>query len=170
MTHRNGTGGSERRRHARFTVMGKMMEPITLRYALPKLPKGEKARKVTTPEQMTQPAIMTNLSAGGMQLITFLAPPHAKKLDMMLNLPGLFHMPVVGRVVRVLEKGETFVVGIQFVKISTKHQKHIDRMAVDNLDCDTRVSLRLPEACVRDCTFHSLCHKAQKAPHWPPRV
>ena len=101
-----------------------------------------------------------------MQLITFLAPPHAKQLDMVLNLPGFDHMPVTARVIRVHEKGETFVVGIQFMRIQKRHQKRINEMAVDNLDCDTRLSLSLPESCVRDCRFHYLCHKTQKAPHW----
>ncbi|MBI4422815.1 MAG: PilZ domain-containing protein [Elusimicrobia bacterium] len=168
MIHSNGTSKTERRKHARFPVVGNLIEPITLRYAVPKSPGASK--KVATSEAMTQPAILTNLSAGGMQLITFLAPPHAKRLDMVLNLPGLDHMPVTGRVVRVHEKGETFVVGIQFIKIPKKHQKRINDMAVDNLDCETRLSLGLPEACVRTCQFHPLCHKPQKAPHWPPRA
>ena len=168
MTHRNGTNPTERRKHARFPIVSSLIEPITLRYAAPKASRG--ARKVATTEAMTQPAILTNLSAGGMQLITFLAPPHAKRLDMVLNLPGFDHMPVTGRVVRVHEKGETFVIGIEFLKIQKKHQKRISEMAVDNLDCETRVSLSLPEACVPNCRFHLLCHKAQKAPHWPPRA
>ena len=53
-------------------------------------------------------------------------------------------MPVTARVVRVHEKGETFVVGIQFVRIQKQHQKRINDMAVANLDCDTRLSLGLP--------------------------
>jgi len=163
--HRNGTHSSpDRRKHARFGLVGNLIEPITLRYAPPKPRKGQK--KVATGEALTQPAILTNLSAGGMQLITFLAPPHAKRLDMVLNLPGFDHMPVTARVVRVHEKGETFVVGIQFVRIQKQHQRRINEMAVDNLDCDTRLSLSLPESCVRTCRFHYLCHKSQKAPHW----
>ena len=155
---------AERRKHPRLPVVEGLIEPIDLHFDVS--PNG----KASKGAPKSQPAILTNLSAGGMSLLTFVEPPHAKVFDMKIGLPGLNHVPVQGKVVRVHAKGQTFNVGIQFVKISTKHQKHIDRMAVDNLDCDTRVSLRLPEACVRDCTFHSLCHKAQKAPHWPPRV
>ena len=168
MSHRNGSDPKERRKHARFPIVGNLIEPITLRYAPPKTTGHQK--KAVTSEALTQPAILTNLSGGGMQLITFLAPPHAKRLDMVLNLPGFDHMPVTGRVVRVHEKGETFVVGIQFLKIQKKHQNRINVMAVDNLDCETRLELSLPEACVRTCRFHQLCHKSQKAPHWPPRA
>lgn len=166
MSHRNGTNGADRRKHPRFALVGNLIEPITLRYAPPKAT----GKKIATGEALTQPAILTNLSAGGMQLITFLAPPHAKRLDMVLNLPGLDHMPVTGRVVRVHEKGETFVVGIQFLKIQKRHQKRINEMAADNTDCETRLALSLPEACVKECQFHHLCHKPQKAPHWRSRA
>ncbi len=166
MKHRNGTASSERRRHARFTVTN-VVEPITLRYAPPKDAKGK--GRLAAVQSLTQPAILTDLSGGGMSLITFLAPPHTKRLDMILEIPGLDRIPVVGKVVRVHEKGETFVVGIQFTKILRRHQQRINDMAADNLDCETRLALSLPEACVRGCRFHTLCHKPQKAPHWPKR-
>ena len=54
-------------------------------------------------------AILTSLSAGGVSLITFLAPPHAKVFKMTLTIPGIDNMPVEGKVVRVHQKGETFV-------------------------------------------------------------
>ena len=166
MHHRNGIEKkAERRKHARFAVVGNLIEPITLRFAPPKPKKGV-TQHLPSAEALPQPAILTNLSAGGMQLITFLAPPHAKQLEMVLNLPGFDHMPVTARVVRVHEKGETFVVGIQFVRIQKQHQKRINDMAVANLDCDTRLSLGLPEACVRTCRFHHLCHKSEKAHYW----
>jgi hypothetical protein len=102
-----------------------------------------------------------------MSLITFLAPPHAKTFKMTLTIPGLDNLPIEGRVVRVHRKGETYQVGIEFSRIAKKYQKQITRMANDDVDCNTRVSLGLPEACVRTCTFHALCTKPQKAPHWP---
>ena len=38
-------------------------------------------------------------------------------------------------------------------KIAKKYQKMIQRMAEDDGDCNTRISLGLPEACVPDCGF-----------------
>lgn len=166
--HKNGKHASERRRHRRFAVVHDLIEPIVLRYA----PAGKgKSKDADIPKHLrTQPAILTNLSAGGMQLVTFLAPPHAKTFKMTLTIPGLDHLPIEGRVVRVIKKGETFSVGIEFVKIAQKYQKKITRMADDDTDCQTRISLGLPEACVPSCSFHPLCSKPQKAPHWPPRA
>jgi hypothetical protein len=155
--------GQERRKHHRFPVVEGLIEPIDLQIDIPKDGKHDKASN-STPK--AQPAILTNLSAGGMSLLTFVEPPHAHVFDMKFELPGLNHVPVVGKVVRVHAKGETFNVGIQFIKIEKKQQQHINDMAVDHLDCETRISLNLPEACVPTCRFHWLCHKPQKSPHW----
>ncbi|MBI3565847.1 MAG: PilZ domain-containing protein [Elusimicrobia bacterium] len=143
--------GAERRQHRRFSVVEGMIEPITLEMAA---------------AQKTQPAIMTDLSAGGMSLLVFCEPPHAKTFEMVLSIPGLERTPIEASIVRVHQKGETYSLGLSFVKIAKKVQDRIAAMADDNADCETRVALRLPEACVPDCKFHSLCAKSVKAPHW----
>lgn len=166
MKHPNGKHSNERRAHRRLAVVSDLVEPIVLSYAPD--PKEKKKSKDAVPKHLrTQPAVLTDLSAGGLQLITFLAPPHAKSFKMTLTIPGLDNLPVIGRVVRVSKKGETYSVGIAFTKIAKKFQRQITRMAEDDGDCNTRLSLGLPESCVPTCTFHALCNKSQKAPHWP---
>lgn len=163
MSSKNGDSGKERRRHARLPVVEGMVEPITVNFG------GEEPAKAPAPAAAprNQPAILTNLSAGGMSLILFLEPPHTRKLEMVLTLPGLNHVPIEGKVVRVHEKGQTFNVGIAFTKIAKKHQILISAMAQDHIDCETRIALKLPEACVKTCNFHALCAKPQKGPYWP---
>ena len=168
MKHPNGKHSTERRQHRRVQVVSDLVEPIVLTYAPD--PKEKKAGESVPKHLRTQPAVLTDLSAGGMRLITFLAPPHAKTFKMTLTIPGLDNLPVIGRVVRVSKKGETYVVGIHFVKIAKKFQRQISRLAEDDADCNTRISLGLPEACVPGCVFNPLCTKTQKAPHWPPKV
>lgn len=146
--------GAERRRHRRFSVVEGMIEPITLQFT-----KDDSAKT-------SQPVIMTDLSAGGMSLLMFIEPPHAKAFEMVLAIPGLDHSPIEAAVVRVHQKGETYSVGLNFLKIAKKAQDRIEAMADDNADCETRMSLRLPEACVPNCHFHTLCAKPIKAPHW----
>jgi len=158
MSTKNGKDGMERRQFRRLPVVEGMVEPITLQLG------AEGAVAVES-----QPAILTNLSAGGMSLVMFMAPPRAKKLDLVLAIPGFDEVPVEGRVVRIVEKGQTYNVGIAFTKIAKKHQQQISAMAQDNADCDTRISLGLPEACVKTCVFHDLCLKSQKSPFWPKR-
>ena len=163
---RHAATGPDRREHPRVPVVEGLVEPITLAYAPEKPAKGAKAKNAAEGE----PAILTNLSAGGMSLITFVAPPHAHVIVMELSLLGLDRVPIEAKVVRVHTKGETYNVGLKFTKISKKDQRRIHDMATDHLDCETRISLGLPEACVPTCRFNGLCQKPQKAPHWPPKV
>lgn len=157
MTAKHQTPGSEKRRFPRFAVVEGMIEPITVDFS------GE-AEKGSKAEPRNQPAILTNLSAGGMSLILFLEPPRTKRLEMVISIPGLAEVPVEGKVVRVIAKGQTFNVGIMFTKISKKHETAITNMAQDHIDCDTRIALQLPEACVPECRFAALCGKPQKLP------
>ena len=143
--------GAERRQHRRFSVVEGMIEPITLQLG---------------GDGKAQPVIMTDLSAGGLSLLMFCEPPHSKNFDMVLAIPGLERITIGASIVRVHQKGETYSIGLSFTKIAKKFQERIAAMADDNADCETRVALRLPEACVPDCRFHSLCAKPVKAPHW----
>jgi hypothetical protein len=143
--------GAERRQHRRFSVVEGMIEPITLQLG---------------GDGKSQPVIMTDLSAGGLSLLMFCEPPHSKNFDMVLAIPGLERITIGASIVRVHQKGETYSIGLSFTKIAKKFQERIAAMADDNADCETRVALRLPEACVPDCRFHSLCAKPVKAPHW----
>jgi len=154
---------AERRRHARLPVVEGMIEPITVRFG-----SGED-RKPGPAAGPSQPAILTNLSAGGMSLLMFLEPPHARRLDMLLTIPGLEHLPIGGKVVRVHQRGATYNVGIAFTQISRKHQDRISKMAEDHGDCEARITLKLPEACVKNCSFHALCAKPHKMPFWPKK-
>lgn len=159
MNAKNARPAKERRRFQRFPVVEGMIEPITLNL-------GERAPAGGASGPNNQPAILTNLSAGGMSLIVFMEPPRAKRLDMVLSIPGLNHLSIEGKVVHVHEKGQTYKVGIAFTKISKKHQSRISGMAQDHIDCETRIALKLPEVCVKTCTFHALCAKPQKGPFW----
>ncbi len=136
--------GAERRKHRRFSVVEGMVEPITL-----EMDGGVNDGK-------KQPAIMTDLSAGGISLLMFVEPPHTKSFQMTLSIPGLEGVPIEASVVRVHQKGETYSVGLSFKKIPREAQKQIEKMAEDSADCQTRVSLGLPDACGSDCPFHSL--------------
>ena len=136
--------GAERRKHRRFSVVEGMVEPITLEL--------EGADSL----MHKQPAIMTDLSAGGISLLMFVEPPHTKSFQMTLNIPGLEGVPIEAGIVRVHQKGETYSVGLAFRKISREAQKSIEKMAEDSADCQTRTSLGLPDACGSDCPFHSL--------------
>ena len=107
--------GAERRKHRRFSVVEGMVEPITLEL--------EGADSL----MHKQPAIMTDLSAGGISLLMFVEPPHTKSFQMTLNIPGLEGVPIEAGIVA-SQKGETYSVGLTFRKIS-RGAKSIEKMA-----------------------------------------
>lgn len=150
---------TERRRHFRFPLANGLMEPITIEF---QPPDGGASKKV--------PAILTNLSAGGMSIVLFCEPPHTKEIDLALHLPGLHACRFTAKILRVHSKGDVYTLGLVFVKITKKDQSHINQLALDFNDCETRISLGLPEACVPTCCYHTLCSKPQKTLHWPPRA
>ncbi len=148
---------SERRKFPRFEILNGLAEPVTVDF---------KISTATARRSASVPAVLTNLSAGGMSVVLFSRPPAARSLQMVLSLPGLRKLPLEGRVVRSAAKGETYSLGIAFSKIAVKHRQLLEKMAENNADCDTRIALRLPEACMAECSFHPLCSKPQKGPYW----
>jgi len=143
---------SERRKHARLPIIHDMVEPVDLTYQDPR----EKGK------MQTQPAILANLSAGGMRLVTFMEPPKTGVLEMCIELPGLGKIPVKGRISWIHSKGDVFTSGIAFTEISKVNCDKINAIAEDYEDCETRIGLKLPEVCVPNCKSYYLCNKMQK--------
>jgi hypothetical protein len=141
----------EKRKHVRLPILHGILEPVEIEFS--------KKKGGKTPPQ---PAILSDLSAGGMRLITFLEPPHSRELNILLKLSGLKYIPIKGKISWVKEKGGVFMNGISFTLVSSEDRKKINEMAEDYSDCDTRIALKLPEVCVEVCKAHWLCNKPQK--------
>ncbi|MBI4801117.1 MAG: PilZ domain-containing protein [Elusimicrobia bacterium] len=152
MTKKNRRVFKERREHVRLPMLHGILEPVELEFYT----------KDSSGRSRPQPAILSDLSAGGMRLITFLAPPHSKELNIILKLNGVKEIPLTGRISWVKEKGGVFMNGISFSGISHEARKCISGMAEDYADCDTRTALKLPEVCVKNCKAQGLCNKPQK--------
>ena len=150
----------DRRKHPRFPILSDLVEPINLVYT----PKRE--GQLDAGEPNSQPAILTNLSAGGLSLTIFAPPPHTKHLKLDLNLHGLPNFTIEGEILWANSKGGIYTLGIGFINIKKKDRNQLNCMAQDHLDCETRISLNLPEVCVASCKFHGLCNKLQKIPYW----
>lgn len=142
---------NERRKHPRLPILHGILEPIEIEFYTDEKNKNK----------VPQPAILSDLSQGGMRLIMFMEPPHAKEFNITLKLDNL-EIPVKGKIAWIKQKSEVYMVGISFTHISKEHAHKINEMALDYLDCDIRISLNLPEACVETCKAHMLCNKPQK--------
>src|SRR5579864_6408267 len=62
------------------------------------------------------PAILVDLSAGGLSMICFALPSLSKNVTFRLELPGLVNAQMHGRVVRAHRKGDTYHVAIAFTE------------------------------------------------------
>lgn len=110
------------------------------------------------------PAILFNLSAGGLALITFLSIPQDSFIHMNFNLDGLKLKDVEGKVVRVEGKKKTYLVVVAFTKIRDEVKNRINMMA-DAFDlCETRISLGEENVCSQACSYYQLCSKPVKLP------
>lgn len=150
---KNEDSFKERRKHARLPIIQGVVEPVDVSFQCKSSADGAQA---------TQPAVISNLSAGGMRLMTFVEPPKDKTLEMTLTLPGLGGVPVKGQISWIRSKGGVFLTGIVFTDISKQAIQKIIHMAEDYEDCETRIGLKLPEACVQTCRSHYFCNKPQK--------
>lgn len=138
----------ERRKHPRLPILHGILEPIEIEFS-------------TDNKHSPQPAILSDLSAGGMRLITFVEPPHTKVINMVLKLDK-DEINVKGKIAWIKQKENVYMIGIIFTEISKENQTKINNMALDYTDCDIRISLKLPDACIETCKAHTLCNKPQK--------
>ena len=131
-------------------VISNLIEPVNLHY------------KTEDGKETSLVAILADLSASGMRMISFLGAPLADRFSISLQLPGTDKMEVEARLAWVKQRENVYTIGIEFTKMADKDAKVISEMADDFNDCDTRILLKLPEVCVPGCKCHKICNKIQK--------
>jgi len=131
-------------------VISNLIEPVNLLY------------KTADGKETSLVAILADLSATGMRMISFLGAPLADTFSISLQLPGMEKMEIKARMAWVKQKENVYTVGIQFTDIKPENAAKISAMADDFNDCDTRILLRLPEVCVGTCRACRICNKIQK--------
>src|SRR5436190_341404 len=96
----------ERRKHKRLPVIKDLAEPIELVITQP-----------NSKEPLHVPGVLTNLSAGGMDLVLLGGLNGKPTIKLNMHLPGFDRFEVEGKIVWSRPKGNTSLVGIQFTKI-----------------------------------------------------
>lgn len=137
----------EKRRHNRLPVLHEMDEPIQILL-----------------EGKTVPGILVDLSAGGMALLSFTAMSVGTNINLSIDVPGLKTQQLEGKVVWAVAKGEMWRIGIVFTKIDPLDFRHINRVAFDATDCDTKLTLGVTDICFEKCSYYRLCEKPIKIP------
>lgn len=153
----------ERRKHIRFPIMHNVGEPVELKVLL-------------NHKQISLAGFIMDLSAGGMRMLMlgnrFQGIPVGTHFLLDLKLPNFISHHVEGKIVRIA-KGkkrdsgkipslEEWFLGLMFTKIKSSDADKINRMAEDWHICETKILLKLPDICFRECSYWNLCAKPIK--------
>ena len=147
---------NERRKHKRLPVIKDLAEPIEL--------------TMTDPHTGTVthlPGVLTNLSAGGMDLVLLGNLTGKPTIKLNMHIPGFDRFEVEGKLVWSRPKDSTSVIGIQFTKIDSDHAKQLTHMAEAFWECEDRIRTKAPTICFHGCHFWDLCEKPAKLKHLP---
>ncbi len=137
---------TERRAHPRFPTLS-VIKTVEIK-------RGEGREDI--------PAIMCDLSAGGLAMITFLPMPLEGEIVLNISVPGINLKDVRAKIVRIEEKSGTYLVALKFLKISDKIKKTISRMASDWKKCEENLASGKKVDCSH-CSYYDICSKEAKA-------
>ncbi|MEK7287459.1 MAG: PilZ domain-containing protein [Elusimicrobiota bacterium] len=151
----------DRRKHPRIPVAADLAEPIEIAVlrSADSTPKSKvKALRI--------PAILANISPGGMALVAFGSKKILEGVDrirLVSNLPGLNRVRLDGTLVHLRDREGVQTLGVRFTCLAEKVRNRLRHIVDDYADCETRAALNIPEICVGSgCHFFNLCKKAQK--------
>ncbi|OGR90932.1 MAG: hypothetical protein A2992_04040 [Elusimicrobia bacterium RIFCSPLOWO2_01_FULL_59_12] len=113
------------------------------------------------------PAVLVDLSAGGLSMICFTPPQVTQDLTFRMSLPGLVSAKLKGKIIRARRKGETYQVGIVFTEFQDKWAHLIGKLAKAHIACENRLQQGDRHFCFRECAFWPLCQKEEKARVFP---
>jgi hypothetical protein len=116
------------------------------------------------------PAILVDLSAGGLSMIAFALPQLTKNVTFRLELPGLVNTQLHGRIVRAIKKGETYQVAIAFNEFKEEWARLVKKLVRAYNECEDRLSQGDRRFCFKRCAFFVLCQKEEKARVFPKAV
>lgn len=146
------TEATERRKHRRFPLSIGTMKPLNFRF---------------DGFDHEVPAILVNLSAGGLSMVCFTDPPRIQEVSMRLELPGIAKALLKGRVVRMIRKGETCLIGVQITEFRKKWASIVSKMARAWRVCEDRLAEGERNFCFRSCAYFPVCEKQEKARVFP---
>ena len=140
---------NEKRKFKRFPVLYYLIKPVLL-------------RTEDTESGASMPAIMANLSSGGMALMTFSPVSIGQKLIISLDLKTLHVKNFKSKVVRCENKGGSYVLGIEFLDMEKEISDKINKMADDFDLCETRILIGDRPVCRKSCHYSEHCQRTAK--------
>ena len=107
-------------------------------------------------QEQTIPAVLVDLSAGGLAMVAFALPRLTQKVTFRLDIPGLVNAQLHGHVVRAHKKGETFHVAVAFDEFKEQWSHLIIKLIKAAKDCEDRWNQGDRAHCPKECAFHKV--------------
>ena len=120
--------------------------------------------------ELPAPAILVDISAGGLSMIAFALPHLSKNVTFRLELPGFVNAQLHGKIVRAIKKGETYQVAVAFSEFKDEWSRLVAKLAKAYNDCEDRLAQGDRRFCFKRCAFFSLCQKEEKVRVFPKLV
>ncbi len=100
------------------------------------------------------PAVIVDLSAGGLSMICFALPKLSNQVTFRLDLPGVVSARIHGRVIRATRKGETYRVAVEFSEFREEWSHMISKLIKSYDDCQDRWNQGDRKHCPSECAYH----------------
>ncbi len=102
----------------------------------------------------TAPAILIDISAGGVGMVCFALPQLAKNITFSIDLPDLVKAKLHGKIIRAVQKGDTYRVAIEFTEFQEQWGHMVTKLIKSHKDCEDRWSQGDRKHCPKECAFH----------------
>jgi c-di-GMP-binding flagellar brake protein YcgR len=104
--------------------------------------------------EQTSPAVLIDLSAGGLAMICFALPAISQRVSLQLKLPGLVNAQLNGRIVHAHRKGETYRVSVEFTEFQKEWEHFIAKLVKSYNECEERWNQGDRKHCPKSCSYH----------------
>ena len=136
----------EKREYLRLPIIHQIGEPIDM----------------MIDEEISQGVIL-DLSAGGMLILGYANIMANSEIRITIDIKNLKTKSIIGKAIGTkAEANNMYKTGIKFVDIDPVDFININRMGVDNNECDAKIALGEKDICFRKCHFYGSCNKEQK--------
>ena len=104
------------------------------------------------------PGIIMDISAGGMAVLTYEPYEIGAILSFDLSfLKGILPEYIEGKIVRIEEKREIFLIGVLFTNIDNKSKNLLDKLSNDFHNCSDKWLRSEKMECNKSCSFYKFC-------------
>jgi len=110
----------------------------------------------------TSQGVILDLSAGGMLILGYANIMVNSDIRITIDIQDLKTKNISGKAIWTKAEGNMYKTGIQFTEIDPVDFIRINRMGVDNNECNVKIALGEKDVCFRKCNFYGSCNKSQK--------